>query len=325
MKKHIEKTEFINSSSKSCINKYTTHIEQILEEINSYATLGISSGIDNLDLKITGIKNDELVFIGSRPTMGKSSMAIGIIKEAITNNKNKIPVMFSLENQSHEMIARLIAQLTEADFNTIISAENYAEHKQTIDEAKEFLLNSDFYIEDFVHQDNNQVDPSKITIHNIRMKLEEIRLDIKRKYDNDEKKIGFIIIDHIELLYPIYKFSKYKKEKIMHEFAKEVKNIIRDYNCPVILLSQFNSEVDNRIDKRPRFELLNDYHTILDDSNLVLFLYNSNYYLNHNKTHLIDTEIIVAKQKNGKTGTVCNYFDKRFLKFVNENQSLDKD
>ena len=153
-------------------------------------------------------------------------------------------------------------------------------------------------------------DTTNLSIHQIRSKIKTILFE--------QAKIGVIIIDYLQLM----QNSAFKVENRVQELAqitRSLKKIAREFNIPIIALSQLSRNVENRIDKRPILSDLRESGSIEQDADLVLMLYRNNYYnSNKNSNHnYYQTDLIIAKQRNGPTGNVKLHFDEKRMKFLN--------
>jgi replicative DNA helicase len=152
-----------------------------------------------------------------------------------------------------------------------------------------------------------------LTIQDIRSKLKTIIFE--------QNEIGLIIIDYLQLM----QNSKSKVENRVQELSqitRSLKNIAREFNIPVIALSQLSRNVENRIDKKPILSDLRESGSIEQDADLVLMLYRANYYNPNQSIESIDQviELIIAKQRNGPIGTIKLKFDEQQTKFLNLDQ-----
>jgi replicative DNA helicase len=155
-------------------------------------------------------------------------------------------------------------------------------------------------------------DTSDLSIQDIRSKIKTILFE--------QNNIGLIMIDYLQLM----QNSKFKNENRAYELAqitRSLKNLAREFNIPIIALSQLSRNVENRVDKKPILSDLRESGSIEQDADLVLMLHKGNTstdQFNSDKTILV-TDLIIAKQRNGPTGTVQLLFDKERTKYINPN------
>jgi replicative DNA helicase len=152
-------------------------------------------------------------------------------------------------------------------------------------------------------------DTSDLSIQNIRSKIKTLMFE--------QNQLGLIIVDYLQLM----QNSKLRTENRVQELSqitRSLKLIAREFNIPVIALSQLSRNVENRVEKKPMLSDLRESGSIEQDADLVLMLYRKNYYDTSNSNrNENDIELIVAKQRNGPTGTIKLEFDKRSNKFLN--------
>jgi len=151
-----------------------------------------------------------------------------------------------------------------------------------------------------------------LSIQDIRSKIKTILFE--------QNKIGLIMIDYLQLM----QNSKFKSENRAYELSqitRSLKNIAREFNVPIIALSQLSRNVENRVDKKPVLSDLRESGSIEQDADLVIMLHKTN--ININKISLDKTvsltDLIIAKQRNGPTGSIQLLFDKKRTKYINYN------
>ena len=157
-------------------------------------------------------------------------------------------------------------------------------------------------------------DNSVLSVQQIRSEIKTILLE--------QKTIGLVVIDYLQLMQAL-NFKQGNRVQELSQITRDLKNLAREFNIPIIALSQLSRNVDNRVDQRPILSDLRESGSIEQDADLVLMLSrsksiyssDSNYQLQNN--NLINTELIVAKQRNGPTGTISLKFNKNKIKFLN--------
>lgn len=351
-KKLLEKTledlnnkDYISelSDSSSTIKKYKEYLDNVFnlnKENKNNGLIGISTGIKALNEKIKGLKNQDYIVIGARPSMGKTALVLGFLKEAIFANKN--PILFSLEMQKEQIAGRLLPQInSELGMEHTMYAHDYPKQKEVISELLEYLESKNFYIEDFVEK--NGANKSKITINDLIVKSKQINKDLKNK--NPEFKIDLIIIDYLQLLSGESNRTNISTNDLMSEISKGIKNLGRSYQCPVIALSQLNRDLEKRQDKRPQMSDLRDSGAIEQDADIIMFVYRPGVYLDKeireqlkkkpNDEQLLrelkilenqsvsEGEIIIGKQRNGPTGIINVEFNKKCSMYGDVNSFYD--
>jgi len=260
--------------------------------------LGLKSGFHDLDSIIQGFQKSDLIIIAGRPSMGKTALSLNIAINIIQNSK--LPILFfSLEMSKEQIMYRLLAMETSVNQirlrNGKLSQNDWVKVNRMINILSKLPLFID--------------DTSDLSIQNIRSKIKTLIFE--------QNQIGLVIVDYLQLMQD----SKLKLESRVQELSqitRSLKIIAREFNIPVIALSQLSRNVENRIEKKPVLSDLRESGSIEQDADLVLMLYRKNYYdtINSNQNNN-DIELIVAKQRNGPTGTIKLQFDEKSNKFFN--------
>lgn len=261
--------------------------------------LGISSGFYDLDSITQGFQKSDLIIIAGRPSMGKTSFALNIVSNIIKNSKLPI-IFFSLEMSKEQIMYRLLSMETNIDQIKLRSGRILKNDWIKLNKIIKIFSKIPFFIDDTFN----------LSIQDIRSKLKTVLFE--------QNKIELIIIDYLQLM----QNSNTKEENRVKELAKitrSLKALAREFNIPIIVLSQLSRNVENRIDKKPILSDLRDSGSIEQDADLIMFLYQNNYYNTNldTKAVLPLLELIVAKHRNGPTGTIKLQFDEKRTKFLN--------
>ena len=255
---------------------------------------GILSGFYDLDLITQGFQNSDLIIIAGRPSMGKTAFSLAIMLNVIKTIN--LPVLFfSLEMSKEQLIYRLLSQEAEINSRKLRSGS-------LSNQDWEQLLNC---IENFSDLPLFIDDTSNLTIQEIRVKIRNIIFK--------HSKIGLIIIDYLQLMQNLNSKIENRVQELS-EITRLLKNLAREFNVPIIALSQLSRNVEARVSKKPVLSDLRESGSIEQDADLVLMIYRDSYY---NESDSNITEIIVAKHRNGPIGTVSLNFDSEFTKFSN--------
>ena len=261
---------------------------------------GLASGFYDLDSITQGFQKSDLIIIAGRPSMGKTAiclnMAINILK------LYKYPVLFfSLEMSKEQLAYRLLSNEIEIT-NTRLK-------KGQLDENDWIKLNK--VIKCFSNLPLFIDDTPNLSIQDIRLKTQRIFFE--------QKMIGLIIIDYLQLLESPNSYSDNRVEELS-KITRSLKNIAREFKVPIIALSQLSRNVENRFNKRPILSDLKESGSIEQDADLVLMLYRDSYY-NESITENDVTELIVAKHRNGSIGRIKLSFDAKITKFSNYSEN----
>jgi len=283
-----------------------THIKKSLaktinfidEKNKRYEFDGIETGFRDLDLALCGgFNGGELIVIGGRPAMGKSAFAVNII-ENIINSSNKRIALFSLEMSERQNIIRILCSMCGINTRFIKTGEITNDQFKKLCSAAEILSHSNLYIDDT--SGNYQ------TIESIRSKCQKIRV---------ESGLDLIVIDYLQLI------GSGKNEKIREQevakMSSGLKCLAKDFNVPIILLSQLNRSLESRPDKRPKLSDLRESGAIEQDADIVLFLYRDEVYNPNNYSNKGIAELIIAKNREGEICTIPLFFKKEITRFIN--------
>lgn len=248
---------------------------------------GILSGLSKLDGLTGGFQREQSYIMAARPSMGKSATMLYFALYAI--KQGAVPLLFSLEMSEKSLLRRLVATLGNINlFFTKNPAKLMDSKKEEWKKAINLLFQMDFEIYDKPMQ----------TIQYIRSKIRKA----KRKYDG---KPILVMIDYLTLIHNAGEFhSDHAK---VSDISARIKAIAKEYDCPVITLAQLSRGVESRQDKRPMLSDIRESGSIEQDADAVLFLYRDGYYSGSDDNEL---EIIVAKHRDGPTGTAKVYYNK---------------
>lgn len=268
---------------------------------NSGTLRGLKTGFKDLDRKTAGLQNGDLIIIGARPSMGKTTFAQNIAYNVATINKRGV-LFFSMEMASNQIVDRMIADVSGIDSWKIqtgnVTDNDFAKIGDALGEMGEIPL----YIDD----------SSNMTVLEIRNKAR------RAAHDHD---IGLIVIDYLQLISGSERYAGNRVQEIT-EISRGLKQIARELNVPLIALAQLSRNVTSREDPRPVLSDLRDSGSIEQDADLVMMLHRVDYYhMNeegYEPTNI--TELLIQKHRNGEIGKIELYFDDKHSRFM----SLDK-
>ena len=259
---------------------------------------GLESGFKDLDIKTSGFQKSDLIILAARPSMGKTAFALNIAQHAALK-KGKRVVIFSLEMSREQLGMRLLSMEARVDSNKLRVGDLSDEDWQSVNEAAQRIAQSDILIDD----------TPGIGVMEMRNKCRRI---------DQEKKIDLIVVDYIQMMSSDEGGDNRQQE--VSQISRYLKQLAREMNCPVIVLSQLSRAVEQRQgDKRPILSDLRESGAIEQDADIVMFLYREDYY-NRNKDNYQPNnlcEVIIAKQRMGETGKAVVGWQPRFTKFVN--------
>ena len=260
---------------------------------------GLASGFYDLDSLTQGFQKSDLIILAGRPSMGKTAFVLNITENILKNYKLPI-IFFSLEMSKEQLIYRLLSNETGISQTRLKLGNLYKEDWNKLKKSIQLYSKLPFFIND---------EPN-ITIYDLRSKIKKIIFE--------QSNIGLIVIDYLQLLLN----SKIKTENRVQELSqitRSLKAIAKEFQTPIIALSQLSRNVENRINKRPILSDLRESGSIEQDADLVLMLYRENYYNSTTEKFekLAPAELIIAKHRNGPLGVVKLSFQTDPTKFVN--------
>lgn len=244
----------------------------------------------DLDKTLVGVDKGDIVTIGGRPAMGKSSFAISILYNLLKQNKKCL--FFSLMMSKYIFVKRLIAQIKNIDL---------------------FTLNSNKFVDKNISKDIKKaldiMSTFNLTLFDDINKIDEIKEKIKFE------KPDYVFIDYLQV---ISTSTKKNRNESISNIIIDLKKVAKENDCIIFILSQLSRAVEQRIDKRPFLSDLRDSGDIESVSDVILFIYRSEYYfssedIDYEKDY---AEIIIAKNKNGPICTINLLFRRELAKFM---------
>lgn len=273
-------------------------IDGLLNEIDSIQNSGVNTSLVKtnfyeLDDKLGGLKNGELYILAARPSIGKTSLAF----KFATNIAGKYPVLFiSLEMSHFALSTRIVSIKAQIPFSKILSGHLSREESNKIISASSMIKKLDLFIDDKAAQN----------ITEIRSKAMRLKA---------EKDIKLIVVDYLQLAHA----KADNREREISIISQSLKSIAKDLNVPVIGLSQLNRLVETRPTKKPQLSDLRESGSIEQDADVVMLLHRPEYYglekFEDDSLTINKAEIIIAKNRNGATGSIRIAFIKEYADF----------
>ncbi len=281
--------------SKVIFDDVITKLEQLSgEDKDKYK--GISTGFFNLDKCITGLNKNDLILIGARPAMGKTSFALNLAHNVTMKAKKKC-VFFCLEMTKMQLAERLLASQAGINAKKFRTGDLTREEWVQLGNAAEMFEDVELYIDD----------TSSITVPEMKSKVRRLR------------DVDVIIVDYLGLIQGATKTESRVQE--VSQITRSLKMLAKDLSIPVVVCAQLSRATEGRgKSHRPQLADLRESGSIEQDADIVLFLYREKYYENdkNEDSDEIDnslTELIVAKNRHGEVGTVKLAFDSEFTRF----------
>lgn len=262
---------------------------------------GIPTGFAELDRMTAGFQRNDLIIVGARPSVGKTAFALNIAQNVATRAGENVAI-FSLEMGAEQLVMRMLCAEGNIDAQRLRTGTLTDEDWAKLTMAMGSLSNAGIFIDD----------TPGVRISDIRAKCRRLK---------QEHGLGMILIDYLQLILGSGRGGENRQQEIS-EISRSLKGLARELQIPVIALSQLSRGLEQRQDKRPMMSDIRESGSIEQDADIVAFLYRDDYYDKESENKNI-IEIIIAKQRNGPTGTVSLAFVKEYNKFVNLERRFD--
>ncbi len=272
---------------------------------------GIATGFHKLDHMTSGLQPSDFVIVAGRPSMGKTALALNMALNAAIDHGHTVAV-FSVEMSAEQLVQRMVCSLAKANAHRLRTGYFGDEEWKLIAEASNKLYGAPIYIDD----------TTDITHLGMRAKCRRLKA---------EHGLGLVIVDYLQLMRSHRNIDNRVQE--ISEIARGLKSLARELKVPVIAASQLSRAVERREDKRPMLSDLRESGSIEAEADLVMMIYRPDYYVikevedtegvrgregvQEGRRDVEVTEVLIAKHRNGPTGTVKLGFVKEFASFEN--------
>ena len=278
------------------------HIREVLQDVyahlqelrtNAEATQGTKTGFSGLDRVLAGMGKSDLVLVGARPGMGKTSFALNIATN-VAKQTGKAVCIFSLEMSAEQLVNRVLASEALVNSYALRTGELTPEDWEHLAVASGELSGCDILIDD----------TSGMTVTAMKAKLRRVQ------------NLGMVVIDYLGLM----QGDRHNDNRVQEvsEISRSLKIMAKELMVPVVCCAQLSRGPESRTDKKPMLSDLRDSGAIEQDADTVIFLYRSEYYKTGEATdqNTSIAEVIVAKNRHGSTGTVNMGWNGQFTKFL---------
>ncbi len=265
---------------------------------------GVPTNFYELDAMLNGLQKSDLIILAARPAMGKTAFALNIAQNVAL--KAKVPVaIFSLEMSKDQLMQRMLCSEAEIDSQRVKTGNMQSKDWEKLANAMNAFAQAPIYIDD----------TSGCTITDIRAKCRRLKME--------EKDLGLILIDYLQLMESAGREDRMQQ---ISAISRGLKILAKELDVPVIALSQLSRAVESRTDKRPMLSDLRESGSIEQDADIVMFIYRDEYYRKPEDgeeegqakaASKGESEIIIAKHRNGSVGTVKLLFQGNITKFKN--------
>ena len=277
-------------------------VVQLLDRVQEMAdnpndVTGVRTGFYDLDRQTAGLQAGDLIVLAARPSMGKTALAINIAENVALNEGLPVAV-FSMEMGAAQLAVRIVGSIGRIDQSHLRTGKLTDDEWPRLSEAIEKLRTISLHIDE----------SPGLTSSEVRANARRL----SRQYG----QLGLIVVDYLQLMSGSSSDGENRATEL-GEISRGLKMLARELKCPVIALSQLNRSVEQRPDKRPMMSDLRESGAIEQDADIIMFIYRDEYYTKDQCKEPGVAEVIIAKQRNGPTGTVKLAFMRQFTKFEN--------
>ena len=271
-------------------------LHEVFEMIENRGQRGLETGFFDLDDMLNGLQNGEMIIVAARPSMGKTAFAMNLV-EGIAAERNMPCAVFSLEMSKQQLAQRMLCSRGKIDSHKLrrgmLQSHEYAHLANVVGQ----LAKAPVWVDD----------SAGLTPLELRAKARRLKL---------QHDIKCIMIDYMQLM---DNPGPESRQQQISEISRAIKAVAREINVPVIALSQLNRASEGRDGHKPRMSDLRESGSIEQDADVIMLLHREDYYRMSEPDFQPDNiaEVIVAKQRNGPTGTVKLFFDNKSTRFEN--------
>ncbi len=286
----------INKEGFSPIKEILLETFDRIEELYSSkgGITGLSTGFVDLDRKTSGLQKSDLILIAGRPAMGKTAFSINICQNVAIRSNASVAI-FSLEMSKDQLVQRMLSAESHIEIQKIRNGQLNEDEWPKLANAMGPLAQSRIFIDD----------TPGINVMDMKAKCRRLKM---------EHGLDLVMIDYLQLMDSHIKSDSRQQE--ISAISRALKILAREMDCPVIALSQLSRAPELRADHRPILSDLRESGAIEQDADIVMFLYRDEYY--HPDSEMKNMgEVIIAKQRNGSTGTIELAWLGPFTKFAN--------
>ncbi len=281
-----------------------THIEgvanTVLENVQAMSgrnvmLTGLTTGFNELDQMTSGLQPSDLIIVAARPSMGKTALCLSMAQNSAIYAQAVVAI-FSLEMSKESLVMRMLSSEARVDAHRFRSGYLSKDEWSRLAQALGTLSEARIFIDD----------TPGINILEMRAKL--------RRLATEQKKLDMVIVDYLQLMSGSRRTESRQQE--VSSISRELKAIAKEFRVPVVALSQLSRASETRTDHKPILSDLRESGSIEQDADVVGFIYREEQY-NRTEENAGLAEFIIAKQRNGPTGTVKMAFLKEFTRFEN--------
>lgn len=265
-------------------------LDETIQKINELSLndgniTGVPTGLSLVDMKLSGLQQSQLILLAARPAMGKTALGLTIAWNAAKAGKSV--GFFSLEMSSLQLNYRLISMVSLIELDQVMNGRIKDQEWQLLFDSVKEIASKDLYVDE----------TPAISLSEMRSKLKRLKA---------EKGLDLVVIDYLQLM--TAEGNKENRQNEIASISRGLKSLSKELNCPILSLAQLSREADKRADHRPILSDLRESGAIEQDADVVMLLYREDYYNEEENPNI--AKIIVAKHRNGSTGTLDLFFNK---------------
>jgi replicative DNA helicase len=268
---------------------------QTLSERKDGGPAGYTTGFEDLDKKLAGLHKTDLLVLAARPAMGKTALALNMAQNVALLAERPVG-MFSLEMSRGQLVTRMLCCHALVDAGRVRTGTLQTDDWQRLLDADDYLRRARVFIDD----------TPNLSIGDVRSRA--------RRLHSEHPDLGLVVVDYLQLMRG--DDPRASREQQISAISRGLKILAKELEVPVIALSQLNRGVESRQEKRPMVSDLRESGAIEQDADVILFIYRDELY-NKDTADKGVAEIIIAKQRNGPTGTVRLAFQGEYTRFDN--------
>ncbi len=257
---------------------------------------GVSTGFKDLDNLTSGLQKSDLILVAARPSMGKTAFTLNIAQNVAMKSKKNV-AFFSLEMSKTQLVARVLAAVAGINSGRIRNGQLSQEDWGKAINALNDLAEAPLYIDD----------TSGLTPQLMKKKL--------RRLIQEHGELGLVVVDYIQLMENGGKKMADNRQQEVSAISRQLKIMAREFNVPLIALSQLSRGVESRADKTPMLSDLRESGSLEQDADIVAFLNRENYQDTEDTSDGVETQVIIRKHRNGELGIVKLWFEGAYTRF----------
>ena len=260
---------------------------QIINELslNDGDITGVPTGLSSIDLKLSGLQASQLILLAARPAMGKTALGLTMAWNAAKEGKSV--AFFSLEMSILQLNYRLISMVSMIDLEQVMNGRIKDDEWELLFRSVKDIADKDLYVDE----------TPAISLSEMRSKLKRLKA---------ERGLDLVVIDYLQLMSA--DSNKENRQNEIASISRGLKSLSKELNCPILSLAQLSREADKRADHKPILSDLRESGAIEQDADVVMLLYREDYYDEEDNPNI--AKVIVAKHRNGATGTIVLFFNK---------------